>query len=344
MPIVEALDDLMARERNHFFFGKLLTVDDFLREQRYFLAKRWLLNRLLHGAGTICGLRVLRDPDDDGRVLIEPGVGLDAAGREIMVPEPWSIDPSQPTDENGEAVGDPLDTGTVEICIRYRETPSRFVPVLVADCDNPGMCDHSVIVEGADVLVREVDGEVAEPPGCSLSPFPVDAATLHEQLAARLTEPCAEVPQELCLPLARVSLPLADNSIDAAGARPLVLGSRLLRELTTCLMESATEQASAELLLLYESGDGQSAAAGEELPERLTVRVVDRDLEPVADVIVQFEITEGGGDLSRTTVRTTGQGAATTRWTLGDAGEDQVVTARSVGTALTVVFRAESTS
>ena len=41
--------------RNRYFYGKLLTVRDFEVEQRYHCTKRELLNRLLHGAGVVCG-------------------------------------------------------------------------------------------------------------------------------------------------------------------------------------------------------------------------------------------------------------------------------------------------
>ena len=43
-------------ERNRYFYGKLLTVRDFEVEQRYHCTKRALLNRLVHGAGVVCGL------------------------------------------------------------------------------------------------------------------------------------------------------------------------------------------------------------------------------------------------------------------------------------------------
>jgi hypothetical protein len=44
-------------ERPRYFAGKLLTAEDFELEQRYHIAKRWLLNRELHGAGTVSDSR-----------------------------------------------------------------------------------------------------------------------------------------------------------------------------------------------------------------------------------------------------------------------------------------------
>jgi hypothetical protein len=71
--------------RNHYFYGKLLDVDQFELETRYLNAKRWLLNRLVTGYGVVCGLDVLPG-DETNEVWIGPGVALDKWGREIIVP------------------------------------------------------------------------------------------------------------------------------------------------------------------------------------------------------------------------------------------------------------------
>jgi hypothetical protein len=47
-----------AFERLGYFYGQLLGVDDFRTEQRYFMEKRKLHNRCLHGWGVVCGLDV----------------------------------------------------------------------------------------------------------------------------------------------------------------------------------------------------------------------------------------------------------------------------------------------
>ncbi len=73
-------------ERNRYFYGKLLSVDDFDAEQRYMNDKRRLINRLLHGSGVVCGLQVVEV--DDFTISVEMGVALDFSGREIVVAEP----------------------------------------------------------------------------------------------------------------------------------------------------------------------------------------------------------------------------------------------------------------
>lgn len=73
-------------ERNRYFYGKLLTVDDFESEQKYMNDKRRLINRFMHGCGVVCGLNVI--PVGDDAVSVEAGMALDFAGREIIVDEP----------------------------------------------------------------------------------------------------------------------------------------------------------------------------------------------------------------------------------------------------------------
>ncbi|MBP5410850.1 MAG: hypothetical protein J6Y26_02955, partial [Lachnospiraceae bacterium] len=50
-------------ERTKYYYGMLLSVDDFNAEQRYMNDKRRLVNRLIHGMGVVCGLNVVRLDD-----------------------------------------------------------------------------------------------------------------------------------------------------------------------------------------------------------------------------------------------------------------------------------------
>ncbi|MCD7829580.1 MAG: immunoglobulin domain-containing protein [Clostridiales bacterium] len=78
-------DHFFPIERNRYFYGKLLTVRDFEVEQRYNCSKRELLNRVLQGAGVVCGFGV--SASDDSTLMIESGFALDYQGREIVLPE-----------------------------------------------------------------------------------------------------------------------------------------------------------------------------------------------------------------------------------------------------------------
>lgn len=73
-------------ERNRYFYGKLLSVDDFEAEQRYMNDKRRMLNRFLYGTGVVCGMQVVEV--DDLTVSLERGLALDFSGREIVVASP----------------------------------------------------------------------------------------------------------------------------------------------------------------------------------------------------------------------------------------------------------------
>jgi len=79
------LDTFFPMERNRYFYGKLLTVRDLEIEQRYHCSKRELLNRVLQGAGVVCGFGVTAS--DDTTLMIESGLALDYQGREIVLPE-----------------------------------------------------------------------------------------------------------------------------------------------------------------------------------------------------------------------------------------------------------------
>src|SRR5690349_16518002 len=77
----------IATERNRYFTGKYMAKRDFADEQAYFLSRHRLHNRLLHGWGVICGLRVIRHPRDECRdrwIVIRSGIALDCCGRELI--------------------------------------------------------------------------------------------------------------------------------------------------------------------------------------------------------------------------------------------------------------------
>lgn len=83
---------LKQYKRNHFFFGKMMTVEDFRLEQDYFNHKRNLINRVIHGGGVVCGLNVstpLIHDGDEWRVDISEGCAIDCCGREIVVSKPY---------------------------------------------------------------------------------------------------------------------------------------------------------------------------------------------------------------------------------------------------------------
>lgn len=73
-------------ERNKYYYGKLLTEQDFIGEQKYLNDKRRLSSRFLHGAGVAAGLNVVEV--DEKNVSVEAGVAYDFSGRELVVDTP----------------------------------------------------------------------------------------------------------------------------------------------------------------------------------------------------------------------------------------------------------------
>ena len=87
--IAPGCDDVILT-RNRYFFGKLLSVDDFNAEQAYGRAKQRRHNRLVHGTGIVSGLHVTLDPcgPDEAKVVVSPGVAIGPDGEELVVCDP----------------------------------------------------------------------------------------------------------------------------------------------------------------------------------------------------------------------------------------------------------------
>jgi hypothetical protein len=125
-------------QRNHYFYGKTLTVRDFEAEQRYFNEKRWLINRSVLGWGVVCGLH--GSLDECGSLVIEPGLALDCHGREIWVPEPWRQSREQLRDrllvaaEKAGKTKDELAAMRWVVCLRFSECHAEPVRIPASDC------------------------------------------------------------------------------------------------------------------------------------------------------------------------------------------------------------------
>lgn len=143
---VEETCALKSFERNKYFYGKLMTVRDFETEQRYFNEKRHLLNRLIHGIGLVCGLKVSEPEMIDGklRIKLSPGVALDCCGHEIVVENGGTFD-----------LGGSPGEGLNYVYLKYKECVTEPVPSLA----NPSVCEevccYSRIKEDFEVEVSK---------------------------------------------------------------------------------------------------------------------------------------------------------------------------------------------
>lgn len=73
-------------ERNKYYYGKLMTEQDFIQEQRYLNDKRRFVNRYLGGTGVVAGLKVVAVGEKS--ISVEAGAALDFSGREVIVDTP----------------------------------------------------------------------------------------------------------------------------------------------------------------------------------------------------------------------------------------------------------------
>lgn len=167
----EVCCDLTCFERPRFFCGQLLTDVELKDDQRYGIDKHRLHNRLLHGAGVVCGLRVQCHPECDGRVIISPGYAIDCCGNDIVVcePKPFNVHDAIGKYESKKR-GDgclpvPEQPGPREYCLSlvYREHEAKPVTALIrCNGSTATRCEPSRIVEGFDIEVTERDGQRRE--------------------------------------------------------------------------------------------------------------------------------------------------------------------------------------
>ena len=149
-------------DRNRYFYGKLMTVRDFLREQEYFNSKRWLVNRLLFGSGIVCGLETAEvGTEPTTTVEIQPGVAFDLKGHEITVSEVARVNLAK-LDTEGLAPGGGTGETNLLVCLNYHECPKEPVPSLGGSpCEEA--CESNRVGETYTVSLLKAPPE-AEPP------------------------------------------------------------------------------------------------------------------------------------------------------------------------------------
>ncbi|MBQ3076567.1 MAG: hypothetical protein IJC43_01790 [Clostridia bacterium] len=118
--------DYFPIERNRYYYGKLLTVRDFEVEQNYFLNKERLDNRVMHGAGVVCGMGV--SAGDDATLLIESGMALDYYGRDIIIEEP--LVRKLPMIEGYDSL---MNSDDAYLCLHYHEEDTEPVNAVGAE-------------------------------------------------------------------------------------------------------------------------------------------------------------------------------------------------------------------
>ena len=117
--------EVPATERPVYISGHMLDADTLTLEQEYFLDRHRTHNRLLHGAGVVCGLAVEPIEPPSTAVRVTPGVAIDSCGREIVLTEPVQLD-LRVTATTGPSA-------TVYVVIEYGELPVAATPAFGSD-------------------------------------------------------------------------------------------------------------------------------------------------------------------------------------------------------------------
>jgi hypothetical protein len=153
-------------QRNNYFDGKMLVARDFTDEQDYERGHRQMHNALLHGTGTVCGLKVVAHPSEDCRrefAVLEPGYALDCCGREIVVPKRTLIPIKALIDADPDLAAALTGGADLFIALRRCDEGAEAVPQILPGCDGSnGPTQWSRIAESfAFTLFARIPGEVA---------------------------------------------------------------------------------------------------------------------------------------------------------------------------------------
>ena len=143
-------------EKNKYFYGKLMTVRDFEAEQQYFDGKRYLINRLLHGTGIVCGFENVKLIKKEGEPLelnfIDGGMALTCCGHEIVVP---SGTQKQIIDGKGEPVSSL--TNFPNLYLKYKSYDSGYIAVASNSSSCEEKCCPGRVVDDFEVVASSND-------------------------------------------------------------------------------------------------------------------------------------------------------------------------------------------
>ncbi|MFI3174337.1 MAG: hypothetical protein R3Y53_03930 [Bacillota bacterium] len=131
-------------ERNHYFYGKLMSVRDFNEEQKYTNDKRRMQNVLTNGVGVVAGMNVVLI--DERTISIGAGIAMDSQGREVVIEE--SI-----TKKVGviDGFSDLKNPEEVFLCVSYDEKEEELVHAISGSEGG----NHNRILEGYQLYLTD---------------------------------------------------------------------------------------------------------------------------------------------------------------------------------------------
>ncbi len=168
----DPLAEDLRPDRGNYAEGLLLDAGDFRDEQTYHRGRLARALSVLHGSGTVMGLRVGHDPTvaatdttpgREEQIRVEPGVAIDRAGRLVEVPRRVCLRLPRWLAKQGAALGPAFHAG---------------VPVQDRPTDPAATMDGIVV----DVFLRYVACEVGRTQTFANGPFDATDATSASRL------------------------------------------------------------------------------------------------------------------------------------------------------------------
>lgn len=237
-------------ERNNYYFGKLMRAQDFQTEQSYFNEKRWLINRMVHGWGVVCGLDVeivSGNGNEKDKIKIEPGLAIDCFGREILVCEPQFIPIIPEASECDNNQTQQSEEKKYAVCLKFKECKTDSFTVSYGACDQKEKCQFNhrkdwfeIKVVPFSKLEREKHHQSREKHFCPKMYGCPDKETsmkksLHECICEWLIN-CPQCCEHSCVVLATVTLNenFGIQDIDKYSDRKLIYNNPFLYDLISC--------------------------------------------------------------------------------------------------------------
>lgn len=110
--------------RVHFFDKQFLRVDEFRDEQLYQIAARRRHNVAHHSWGIVLGLEIAQE---DGAVIVRPGMAIDGYGRELLLPDKKYL---------AEGTFDDLGTDRLDVWLVYSRRDGEVAPEGYNGCES----------------------------------------------------------------------------------------------------------------------------------------------------------------------------------------------------------------
>ena len=160
--VEETRCSLQTFERNRYFYGKPMTVSDFEAEQRYLMGKHRYINRLVHGAGVLCGLQVTLPVSFSAlrpTVEVAEGAALDCCGNLIVVSRSSTVEVKEEFNP----------VGVNYLYIKYAECSKQPVMLAANGSSCEEVCCYNRIQETFEIVASGTapGGATATPPSGS---------------------------------------------------------------------------------------------------------------------------------------------------------------------------------